>query len=284
MFNYTIKYTAENSYENPVFESYWQFMVTPEKNATQELTSSTFAVSGDCPIEKSINGYNFETTRIHTKKPFNTIKFEAVFKLTKSKVDPIKVNPEFTIAEEYEAISTLDFKVDYEAYLNTTELTTLPKGECDTCIFNFETSKSVLDNVKQLNAWVYNNITFNAEEAATETPLTEVLEKKHGASSDFVHLFCALSRLNKIPARYVSGYLHQGDGFFGDSEMSAWAEVFVPNLGWVGFDPANNILADHNHVKVAHGRDYNDCAPLKQVLFAYGKKVSNHKVEVTYEQ
>ncbi|MBP1840362.1 transglutaminase domain-containing protein [Formosa algae] len=282
MFNYTIKYTTENTYENPVFESYWQFMVTPETNSSQDLISSSYSVSDDNSIEKSINGYNFETTRIHTKKPFNNLTFEAIFKLNKSEISPIEPNPEFTVEDDYKAIEVLDFKVDFEAFLNATELTALPKVAVK--LFEFETSKHILDNVKQLNTWVYDLITFKAGETTEDMLLETVLEKKEGVSSDFVHLFCAIARVNKVPARYVSGYLHQGDGFFGDSEMYAWAEVYIPNLGWIGFDPGNNILADHNHIKVAHGRDYKDCPPLKQIMYAYGEQESKFAVEVNYEQ
>ncbi|WP_299777513.1 transglutaminase family protein [uncultured Formosa sp.] len=282
MYNYTIKYTAENTYENPVFESFWQYIVTPQNNSTQELNSGLFTVSEDALVEKSINGYNFETTRIHTKKPFESIAFEAVFKLTKTKADPFKIDPKFTIEDDYKAISVLDFQVDYEAFLSTTELTTLPKAHAD--LFDFDMSKSILDNLKKLNTWVHEYIAFKEGETTSETLLEEILEKKQGLSPSFTHLLCAIARVNKIPARYVSGYLHQGDGFFGDSQMYAWAEIFVPNLGWIGFDPANNILTDHNHIKVTHGRDYKDCEPLKQLLFSYGEKKSKCVVEVTYEQ
>lgn len=282
MFNYTIKYIAENTYENPVLESYWQFIVIPENNSTQELISSMFTVSDDSPIEKSINGYNFETTRIHTKKPFKSITFEAVFKLKKTKVTHLKIDPRFTIEDGFRAIATLEFKVDYEAYLNITTFTTLPKKYEN--IFNFDTSKSILDNLKILNTWVYKYIVFKEGKTTSEILLENIIEKKQGVNSEFSHLFCAISRVNKIPARYVSGYLHQGDGFFGDSEMCAWVEAYVPNFGWIGFDPANNILADHNHIKVAHGKDYSDCESLKQVLYSYGENKSKYAVEVTYEQ
>ncbi|WP_159022341.1 transglutaminase family protein [Formosa sp. L2A11] len=282
MYNYTIKYSCVNTYENPVFESFWQYIVTPQNNSTQELSSGVFSVSNDAVIEKSINGYNFETARIHTKKPFESLTFEAVFKLTKTKDNPLKIDPKYKIEDGYKALKELDFQVDYEAFLNTTELTTLPKEQVS--LFDFDTSKSILDNLKRLNNWVHKYIVFKAGETTTETLLETVIEKKKGLSPDFTHLLCAIARVNKIPARYVSGYLHQGDGLLGDSQMCAWVEVLVPNLGWIGLDPVNNLLTDHNYIKVAHGRDYKDCEPLKQLLFSYGEKTSKCVVEVTYEQ
>ncbi|MDW5289113.1 transglutaminase domain-containing protein [Formosa sp. PL04] len=281
MFNYTIKYTAENIYENPVFEAFWQYLVTPEDNATQELTSSLFKISEDFSIEKSINGYNFETTRIHCKKPFESIKFEAVFKLVKKEEGPLKIDPKFKVEDDYNAIDDAIFKIDNEASLNATVLTTLTEKYSD--LFMFDKSKSILDNLKTLNEWASKYFSYKTDVTTPDTLLKEVIEKKQGVSKDFTHLFCAISRKNKIPARCVSGYLHQGDSLVGESKMHTWVEVFVPNLGWIGFDPTNNILTDHNYIKVADGRDYSECAPLKQILMAYGEEEVKLVVEVTYE-
>ncbi|MHA7942616.1 transglutaminase-like domain-containing protein [Formosa sp. 3Alg 14/1] len=282
MFNYTIKYTAENIYENPVFEAFWQFLIIPQNNETQDLVSSKFSASLDCPIEKSINGYDFETVKIHYKKPFETMRFEAVFKMKKAKVKAVKVDPSSKVEDDYKTISTLGFKVDFEASLINTTLTRLPKEHLN--IFEFDTSKHILDNVIQLNFWIYNHLIFNKEIAEQDINLKDVLDKKQAGSQDFVHLFLAIIRQNNVPARYVSGYLRQDNDFFNDSQIHAWAEVYVPKLGWVGFDPINNVLVNHNHVKIAHGQDYNDCEPSKQFLFSLGGKKIKHTVEVTYEQ
>jgi transglutaminase-like putative cysteine protease len=66
--------------------------------------------------------------------------------------------------------------------------------------------------------------------------------------------------------------------------MHAWPECFIPNIGWVGFDPTNNILANHNHIKCAHGKDYKDCSPLKGVIYTSGKNETSYSVEVLAKQ
>ncbi|WP_066222428.1 transglutaminase-like domain-containing protein [Formosa haliotis] len=282
MFNYNIKYTVENTYENPVFEAFWQYLVIPLNNETQQLISSEFKTSVDSRIEKSINGYNFETARIHCKKPFESIQFEAVFKVVKTEAAPLKNIENLNDEDDFKALNDLDFKIDFYSYLNGTSLTTLPEQYSG--IYLFDTTKSVIENVKLLNAWVYTHLYYKTEVTAVDTSLAEIIEKRHGVCQDFTHLFCAIARKNKVPARYVSGYLHQGNGFFGDSQMHAWVEVFVPHMGWIGFDPTNNILTDHNHIKVSHGKDYNDCAPLKGVLYSTGENQTKYEVEVTYQQ
>ena len=66
--------------------------------------------------------------------------------------------------------------------------------------------------------------------------------------------------------------------------MHAWSETYIPNIGWVGFDPTNNLLANDNHIKVAHGKDYNDCSPLKGVIYSQGKNKTSHSVIVSSQQ
>jgi transglutaminase-like putative cysteine protease len=67
-----------------------------------------------------------------------------------------------------------------------------------------------------------------------------------------------------IAARYASGYLYNGptDSLVGDQASHAWCEVYLPEIGWVGFDPTNNTVADERYVKVAVGLDYEDVAPV----------------------
>ncbi len=79
----------------------------------------------------------------------------------------------------------------------------------------------------------------------------------------------ALVRQLGIPCRYVSGYLfHQADGEVrsADGSTHAWVEAWFPERGWVGFDPTNNLVADHRHIRVAIGRDYADVPPTRGVF------------------
>ena len=74
-------------------------------------------------------------------------------------------------------------------------------------------------------------------------------------------------RRRGIPCRYVSGYLFHGSGdTSADGATHAWVEALLPGLGWVGFDPTNNVLAGTRHIRVAIGRDYADVPPTKGVF------------------
>src|SRR5690606_3359672 len=127
-------------------------------------------------------------------------------------------------------------------------------------------------------------LSYHKNITTVATTASEALKLKKGVCQDYAHLFIAFSRANRIPVRYVSGYLNQGKKFFGSSFMHAWVEVYIPALGWVGFDPTNNLLVDENYIKVAHGADYLDCAPIKGVLKSIGQESkSDYQVKVVQQ-
>lgn len=279
---YSITYTAENTYENWVNDAHWQFLIIPQQNDNQEFVTVEFNNSLNTINEFSVNGYGFRTVRVHPKKKFKQISFEAHFKLIKREVNPFDFVEEEDISQAYARIQELDFKVDFEAFLRNTRFTTLPVKNRDA--FAFDKNLSLFENLRALNEWTYTHVYFKTDVTDVTTLLHEIIEKRHGVCQDFSHLFCALARQNGIPTRYVSGYLHQGNGFFGDSQMHAWAEAYIPKIGWIGFDPTNNLLANTNHIKIAHGKDYTDCSPLKGVVYTTGRNETSHTVQVSSQQ
>ncbi|MBO0593077.1 transglutaminase family protein [Cellulophaga sp. E16_2] len=279
---YSILYRTTNTYENLVHSAFWQFLIIPETNDNQEFIEIKFKNSLGTPNEVSINGYGFETIRVNPKKSFNEIEFTANFKLIKKDINPFDFQIFASIEQDYEQLNSLDFKIDFNRFLRTTHFTTLPKSK--EAIFSFDVAKSIFENVQDLNSFTYEHLYFKVNVTNVETTLNNIIMNRHGVCQDFTHLFCAIARANKVPARYVSGYLHQGNGYFGDSQMHAWAEVYILNIGWVGFDPTNNLLVGTNHIKVCHGKDYQDCSPLKGIVYTQGQNRTHYSVQVSSQQ
>ncbi len=104
-------------------------------------------------------------------------------------------------------------------------------------------------------------------------PLDQVWERRQGVCQDFAHLLVAACRAGGVPARYVSGYLFTRDDATGEEvvgdqvtvQTHAWAEVAIPGYGWWGLDPTNRQQVGERHVRIGHGRDYGDVAPLRGV-------------------
>ena len=279
---YSVTYHAENHYDSFVNNAVLQFLIMPENNENQEVTFYKFDNSLNIPYEESINGLGFKTLRVHPRLPFNVIRFKATFKLLKMEVNPFAFIPDTDINTGYRVLKGIEFRAQMEPFLRVTRSTFYP-GDLSK-LFRFNNRKSVFENLIALNHWVYIHLYFKPGSTQVDTPLEEIVKYRHGVCQDFTHLFCAIARAHQVPVRYVSGYLHQGNGYFGDSQMHAWPEAFVPGVGWIGFDPTNDLLAGNNHIKVAHGKDYQDCAQLKGVIYGPGNNYTTHSVEVQGQQ
>ncbi len=279
---YSIEYRAKNHYDSLVDDAYWQFLIIPEDNETQQLVSLEFSNSLHDVNQTSINGFGFKTIKVHPRQKFNDISFDAFFKVIKKEMNPFDFSLPHDVETDYRRLEDLDFKVDFEPFLRRTRFTHLPEKHKN--IFCFDKSKSIFENLQDLNHWVFDQVYFKVGVTDVNTTLEEIIEKRHGVCQDFTHLFCALAKANQIPTRYISGYLHQGNGYFGDSQMHAWAEAYLPHVGWIGFDPTNNLIANTNHIKVCHGKDYEDCSPLKGVVYTLGDNRTSYTVKVLGEQ
>jgi len=149
---------------------------------------------------------------------------------------------------------------------------------------SFDPQTPLLAGVKGLTQRIYKDFRYDATATTVATPLAEVLEKRRGVCQDFAHLAIAGLRSLGLPARYVSGYLRTicppgQERLLGADASHAWFSAFCPGLGWVDFDPTNNVLPSEDHVSVAYGRDFSDVSPLTGILVGGG----NHSVTVGVE-
>jgi len=145
----------------------------------------------------------------------------------------------------------------------------------------FPAGRPLLLGVQALMEKIFSEFTFDAEATQVATPLVEVLERRRGVCQDFAHLMLACVRSRGLAARYISGYLltQPPPGqprMIGADASHAWVSVFCPVLGWVDFDPTNNVQPALEHITLAWGRDFSDVSPLRGVILGGG----NHDPEV----
>lgn len=149
---------------------------------------------------------------------------------------------------------------------------------------SFDAQTPLLIAVADLNRRIFSDFKFDPTATTVATPLEEVLEKRRGVCQDFAHLAIASLRSLGLPARYVSGYLRtrppEGKArLVGADASHAWFAVFCPDVGWVDFDPTNNLLPTEEHITVAFGRDYSDVSPVSGVITGGGA----HEVKVSVD-
>lgn len=106
--------------------------------------------------------------------------------------------------------------------------------------------------------FVHGFLKYEPNSTHVHTCLRNVISKRTGVCQDYAHLMIGLCRSLKIPARYISGYLATETA----SAAHAWAEMFIPGLGWCPLDPTHNCQIGETYVKIGHGRDYADVLPV----------------------
>jgi transglutaminase-like putative cysteine protease len=164
-------------------------------------------------------------------------------------------------------------------------LTTPTLEIADYASLSFAPSRPVLEGAMDLVMRVYNDFKFDPHATDVSTPITKVFALRRGVCQDFAHLTLACFRALRIPARYVSGYLHTRPPIGrpklqGADASHAWISVWSPEYGWVDFDPTNGILVRDEHVTVAFGRDYDDVSPISGVLRGGGEHTVDVGVDV----
>jgi transglutaminase-like putative cysteine protease len=128
-----------------------------------------------------------------------------------------------------------------------------------------------LDRLHPLMAAIYETMIFDPAPTFSTTTAAEAFALRRGVCQDFAHIFVACSRWLGIPARYVSGYLARPDGA-SQNAGHAWAEAYVPDLGWVAFDATNDTCTNENYVRVAVGFDYQSAAPIRGARAGFGSE------------
>jgi transglutaminase-like putative cysteine protease len=117
---------------------------------------------------------------------------------------------------------------------------------------------------------LHEHMHWDEDPTYVETTSAAAFALKHGICQDFAHIFITASRSLGIPARYVGGYFCRDDDTAAPSSGHAWAEAFVPDLGWVAFDPANGICTTDAHARVAVGLDHLGAAPVRGMRYGGG--------------
>ncbi len=141
---------------------------------------------------------------------------------------------------------------------------------------SFPAGRPFLAAVSDLTARIFLDFKYDPAATTVSTPLDEVMENRRGVCQDFVHLQIGCLRSVGVPARYVSGYIFDNatngkPHLTGGQASHAWLAVFCPTIGWIDFDPTNNMIPSDQHITLAWGRDYDDVSPVRGVVLGGGE-------------
>jgi transglutaminase-like putative cysteine protease len=139
-----------------------------------------------------------------------------------------------------------------------------------------------LDRSHRLAVAVADAIAYTPGATGSSTTAAEALERGEGVCQDHTHALIAVAHAAELPARYVTGYLLSGAEGAQEEASHAWCEIFVPSLGWIGFDAANRCCPDDRYIRLGSGRDAAEAAPIRGV--SRGGGVEDLEVTVVVSQ
>jgi transglutaminase-like putative cysteine protease len=270
-----IKHITRYIYDSPVRDSANQIILYPLKDEHQEVLKQDITITGSPAVDIHTDYYGNEVGSFTYIDPhMEMVVSSKILVNTRHKLLP--VNDIFP-AHQWEDLIRLKNIMPYIDFLKQEYFEGLP--ELRTIV---ESEKSKDDTpyqvVLRFCQYVYDNFEYIKGVTTVDTTLDEIWALKAGVCQDFAHILMEMLRLIDIPARYVSGYICTGqNGMRGEGATHAWAEAYIPDYGWLGLDPTNNCIANETHVRLAVGRNFSDCSPVKGVY----KGSAKHTLEVT---
>ena len=259
---YSIRHLTRFRYAKPVSESIMETRMHPRTDSNQHCLTFTLSVSPRCRVftyrdHLGNNVQHFDIPGDHTQL---VIIAESVVEQ-----QVLADVPGFLAPDAWGALDELVRAGDYwEMLLPSTFAVETPALLDLAAKLDVKRRDDPLILVHELNARLFDYFDYVPRHTRVDSPIDEAILSGKGVCQDFAHTMIALLRHVRIPARYVSGYLYRSREDHDRSTPDAthaWVDVLLPHLGWVGFDPTNNLVAHHRHIRTAIGRDYNDVPP-----------------------
>jgi transglutaminase-like putative cysteine protease len=261
---YSIRHVTRFRYNAPVRESVMELRMQPRSEGPQTLRSFQIATNPRAQLYAYTDHlgnavYHFNLLREHEEL---RIEAQAVVEL-----GPMRSLPDQLDVLEWERYNSFNLSDDHFDMLEPSKFAR-PSPELESFMRIADLAKpegDPLTALKTLQRAIYDSFEYQSGVTEVNSPIEVALEQRRGVCQDFAHIMTAIGRAWRIPCRYVSGYLyHKGSRDRSAADAThAWVEAYLPSLGWIGFDPTNNIMAGERHVRAAVGRDYSDVPPTR---------------------
>ena len=280
MAKFYINHITKYTYTDKVFDGANMLRLHPINDEFQKVLSHTISVTNNAFIQTFTDFYGNTVGTFMLTEPHRELTIESrVEVITFDKIFP---DDSVAINEQWDEIKSIQKHIDF------IDFTVINKAFC--------ANQEVIDFIEKLDfekispyrfvlqlcEYVYKNFKYIQGVTTVKSTVEDVWNLKSGVCQDFTNVLLQLVRMTGIPARYVSGYICPSDEITrGEGATHAWIEAYIPFYGWLGIDPTNNAIANENHVRLAVGRDYSDCAPVKGIFKGKAEEELYVKVEVS---
>lgn len=242
--------------------------LTPRSTEGQQVRDWRIETDVDTRLRRSEDAFGNIVHTLYTERPTDSLMVRVTGEVA-------TVNTGGVLKGTPERLSPLVF-------LRSTPLT---QADADMRVFAAEIGDGpTLDRLHRLMGAIHESVAFMVGSTTVDHTAAEAFAQKQGVCQDHAQIFIACARRMGIPARYVSGHLHRSDGVINQDAAHAWAEGWVEDLGWIGFDPANGICPTEDYVRVATGLDALGASPIRGTSYGGGRETMTVALRVRQMQ
>jgi transglutaminase-like putative cysteine protease len=285
---YDIRHVTTYGYENPVSFARCSLRLEPRSGDGQHLVSHTVDIRPQ-PAERTVRrdffGTHTESVLIET--PHRTLRVDSRSRVSVSRQAPGRdaSSPAWESVREAAFAATSLGPDSPIGYVFASSLVPVLAPVTHYAAASFPQGGGVLAGAVALMHRIRTEFKYDPKATVISTPLAEVFEKRHGVCQDFAHVMIAGLRGIGLPAAYVSGYLRTipppgKPRLQGADATHAWVSLWCGELGWIGFDPTNDILVENDHIVLAGGRDFSDVSPVDGIIVGSRKQKLSVAVDV----
>lgn len=275
---FKIRHITRYVYEGPVRDSANQIMLFPLRDPFVDVVHHSVRISGNPPVSIFTDYFGNEVGTFTHSHPHQELTIDSKLEvITRPRAIPTDA------VGTWQEVEGLDRQLEYMDFLKSSVFSSLPE------VIEVVESQRAMDTTpfatcKRLCTYIYQNFKYKKGITTIESTPDEVWGLKSGVCQDFAQILLEMLRLKGIPARYVSGYICPNtSGMRGEGATHAWVEAYVPSLGWIGLDPTNNCVVNDNHVRLAVGRNFADCSPVRGTYRGAFDHTLEVEVTVSYE-
>lgn len=286
--HYRVTHTTTYRYQQSVGLSYNEVRMQPRPCPNQQLLNSTLHIDPlPCDYRTRTDFFGNNVAWFSIREPHKEF---VVTAKSEVQIVPQSAQLDFSHGMSWEQVKEAlrtdrsESMLDARQFVLNSPFVAVDDHLADYAQASFSPGKPLIEAIHDLMQRIHRDFTFDPEFTNLATPLATVLEHRRGVCQDFAHLAIGCVRSQGLAARYVSGYIETlpppgKKKLVGADASHAWFSVYLPDLGWMDFDPTNNQLPSDRHIIVAWGRDYSDVTPLKGVIFGG----QNHELKVAVE-
>lgn len=280
---FDIRYRTVFTYDGLVRESQNELRACPVSDDRQQLIAYRVTTQPSARVASSVDYFGTRVDAFGVRGPHLALEVlaEAAVETRQGRL--------VTTAPRLDTLTDADFVEEHWEYLQRSPHVDWGDRVAEAATRQRDyVGSDVVSLVLALHRLAGSSLTYTPGATEIGAHVEEVLRSGHGVCQDIAHLAVAFCRSVGVPARYVSGYFFASDDADGDEpedeavdvQTHAWFEAAVPGFGWLALDPTNQREVGLRHVKIGHGRDYDDVPPLRGVVRGPGRNEVEAGVEM----